>query len=182
MTDYEAEQKKIMAEQAKIESQMDSLRSALKKNMERIQELEEERIKNSRTEFSPEEEKWFRDEMTVVGKILCSPDVVFGKLEYLNEEPDEMHTRGYFNTPHSKKFSIDVKLSICTEFRACLDCEVVVKSKFSNVEEMLRDMFEATGYATDEENRFRTCWNIDWDYHDHIRLKNPYVHPDDKKK
>ena len=178
--DYETESRKLIEEQNVICAQIEGLKQALSKITDKKDALEEERIKNSRTEFTPEEEKWLRDELTVVGKILMSPDVVFGHLEYLNEEPDEMHTRGYFRTEHSNKFSIKIDLSICTEFRASLRCNVTVKSKFSNVEEIMREMFESTGYR-DGDDKFQTYWGIDWDYHDRIILKKPYVHPDDEK-
>jgi hypothetical protein len=116
-----------------------------------------------------------------VGKLLESKDVVFGGLTLLDEEPDEMKTRGYFGDEHSKKFSIDIQMSVCTEWKASLRCYVAIKTKNATVERIVREMVaQEDGYPDEEGDSYRRSWTIDWDYHQRIVIKNPYVHKDDE--
>jgi hypothetical protein len=163
----EAEKSKIYAKFAEIEDERER--------------LEKERLANMPNDLSEEEEKWLRDEITVVGKLLESKDVIFGGLTLLDEEPEEMKTRGYFGDEHSKKFSIDIQMSVCTEWKASLRCYVTIKTKNASVERIVREMVaQEDGYPDEEGDSYRRSWSIDWDYHQRIVIKNPYVHKDDE--
>jgi hypothetical protein len=141
--------------------------------------LEKERLASMPNDLSEEEEKWLRDEITVVGKLLESKDVVFGGLTLVDEEPEEMNTRGYFGEEHSKKFSIKIEMRVCTEWRASLSCSVTIKTKNATVERIVREMVAQEDGYPEEPDCYRRTWSIDWDYHQRIVIKNPYVHKDE---
>lgn len=157
---------------------------------EKMKELEEERtrieyeeydirrqveeLERKRKEYLPglteKEEKWLRQELTVVGKILSSDDVLFGCLELLDEEPDmKDYSAGYFGTNDPKKFSVEISVNLCIEFQAGLRCCVKVKTKTPRVEEIVREMFEQT--MDYEPELLKRRWDVNWDYHQKILLK-----------
>jgi hypothetical protein len=150
----------------------------IEKERDRIQrrreEIEAERVKAS-PELTADEEMWLRDELTVVGNILCGDNVLFGGLNLLDEEPDEMNTEGYFGETHSKKFSISVKVDVTTEFTAGLCVRVDVKTKLPKIEAIVREMFESTDNGKDVGRR---NWPVDWDYYYRVILRKPYVRKD----
>lgn len=144
---------------------------------EEVEDLLQKHRATMTAHLSEEEEKWLRDELTVVGTILCGENVIFGSLKLLDEEPDEMHTSGYFGTEHSKKYSIEMNVSICTEFKASLSCNVIVKTKTPCIEAIVREMFESSEESYNPDP-IRREWNINWDYHNTIELVKPYIHSD----
>lgn len=171
--DYEAKIAELVAERDALEDKEHDLFYKKRKIEDEINELKRKQMEANVSDLSPDEEKWVRDELTVMGKILCGDNVVFGGLYLEHEEPDEMNTGGYFGQEHSKKFSVQINLSICTEFRASLNCKVVVKTKSPKIEAIVREMFESSedSYKPDPCRRH---WPINWDYHYNITLKNPY--------
>ena len=178
--DYESKISELVDKRDELENKRDTLEYELRRLKEDIEELKRKQIENTVSDLSEEEETWLRDELTVVGKILCGENVVFGGLELKHEDPDQMDTSGYFGPDHSTKFSIGVDISICTEFRASLNCEVTVKTKSPKIEAIVREMFESSE-DTYKSDPCRRSWPINWDYHHSITLKKPYEHPDDKK-
>lgn len=179
--DYEAKISELVAEREGLQDKQYDLSERLRRLEDEIEELKRQKMENTISDLSDEEETWLRDELTVMGKILCGENVIFGGLDLLHEDPDNVDTSGYFGPKHSKKFSIDMKISICTEFCASLNCKVTVKTKSPKIEAIVREMFESSedSYKPDP---CRRSWPIDWDYHYSIVLKKPYVHPDDAKK
>ncbi len=179
--DYEAKISELVASREELQDKQYELSNKLRRLEDEIDELKRQQMENTISDLSEEEEKWVRDELTVVGKILCGENVIFGGLDLLHEDPEDVDTSGYFGPKHSKKFSIDVDVSVCTEFRASLNCKVTVKTKSPKIEAIVREMFESSEdhYKPDP---CRRNWPIDWDYHYSITLKNPYVHQDEKKK
>ncbi len=126
--------------------------------------------------LTKEEEKWLRDELTVVGEILGGERVLFGSLKLLDEDPDKMETSGYFGQEHSEKFSIAIDVGICTEFNAGLSCKVVVKTKVPQVEDIVREMLVSSEDEYEENpDPYRREWPINWDYYQKIILKKPYA-------
>lgn len=171
--DYEANIAELVAKREELQEKEYTIHRELRGLEDDIKELKRKQMETLVSDLSKDEENWLRDELTVVGKILCDENVMFGGLNLLHEDPVEMHTSGYFGPEHSKKFSIVIDLSICTEFRASLSCTVTVKTKSPKIEAIVREMFESSedSYKPDP---CRRNWPIDWDYHHNIQLKNPY--------
>jgi len=171
--DFESEIGELIAKREALQDKEYELHNELRRLEDDIKELKRKQIENTVSDLSPEEEGWVRDELTVVGKILCGENIIFGGLNLRHEDPDEMNTQGYFGQKHSKKFSIKIDLSICTEFTASLQCDVTIKTKSPKIEAIVREMFESTedSYKPDPCRRH---WPINWDYHYRILLKNPY--------
>lgn len=171
--DFESELSELAAKREALQEKEYELHDELRRLDDDIKELKRKQMETMISDLSSEEENWVRDELTVIGKILCGENVVFGGLKLLHEDPDKMETSGYFGPEHSKKFSIEIKLSICTEFQASLTCNVIVKTKSPKIEAIVREMFESSedSYKPDP---CRRDWPINWDYHHNIVLKNPY--------
>lgn len=170
---YEEKIAELVAKREELQEQEYTISHELRGIEDNIEELKRKQMETIVSDLSEEEENWIRDELTVVGKILCGENVIFGGLKLLHEDPDEMHTQGYFGNEHSKKFSIKIDLSICTEFHASLHCSVIVKTKSPKIEAIVREMFESSEDSYKPEP-CRRDWPIDWDYYHHITLKNPY--------
>lgn len=183
MTDYTSEIEKLNLEAIELRNQKESIKVKLCQIDDEIEKLEKLRIESLPNELTEDEEKWIRDELTLVGNLLSGENIAFGGVKLLDEEPDEMDTRGYFGRDHSNKFSIKIELEICTEWRACFRCNVTIKTKLPRIEAIVREMYKTTEdeYETDnlQERLTRRRWNIDWDYHYRLKLENPYVHKDD---
>lgn len=157
---------KLEEESARISDEQHDIRR-------QVEELERKR-KESLPGLTEKQEKWLRQELTVVGKILCSEDVVFGRLELLDEEPDTTsYTTGYFGTNDPKKFSVDISVGLCIEFQAGLRCNVTVKTKTPRVEDIVREMFEQVNEYPPE--LVKRTWDVNWDYRQTIVLRKPYV-------
>jgi hypothetical protein len=166
----EAEEETLGRREAELEAQEREIERERRKIKQRLEEIEKEKIRQS-PELDAETEKWLRDELTVVGKILCGDNVLFGGLNLLDEEPDEMNSEGWFGETHSKKFSISVKVDVVTEFTAGLCVRVDVKTKLPKIEEIVREMFGSTDNGEDTGRR---NWPIDWDYYYRVELRKPY--------
>jgi len=171
--DYEAKISELVEKREALQEKEYEINHELRNLETDIAELKRKQMESIVSDLSEDEENWLRDELTVVGKILCGENVVFGGLKLLHDDPDEMHTSGYFGPEHSKKFSIQIDLSICTEFRASLTSNVIVKTKSPKIEAIVREMFE----SSEDSYKPAPCrrdWPINWDYHHNIVLKNPY--------
>lgn len=182
MAEYTEQIEKLLRETTELQLQRSDLAVKIAYISNEIDKLEKLRIESLPNELTEEEEKWLRDELTLVGKLVSSDDVNFGSVDLLDEEPDKMDTRGYFGNKHSNKFSIDIKLSISTEFRAGFTCDITIKTKVSKIEAIVREMFKSSEdeYEEDKEVKLnRRYWPIDWDYHYKVILQNPYVHKED---
>ena len=166
----EAEEEALSRREAELEAQEREIERERRKIKERLEEIEKEKIRQS-PELDAETERWLRDELTVVGRILCGDNVLFGGLNLLDEEPDEMNSEGYFGETHSKKFSISVKVDVMTEFTAGLCVRVDVRTKLPKIEAIVREMF---GSTDNEEDTGRRNWPIDWDYYYRVELRKPY--------
>jgi hypothetical protein len=111
--------------------------------------------------------------LTIVGKAISSEDVVFGQLRLVDEEP-EVTDCGY-QGKKKHKFSIHMKCGFVEDCAIGLRYEVEIKTKDEAVRAIVRTMISSTEYISEEyRDEPRTCWGIDWDYHDKIILKNPY--------
>lgn len=177
MDNYDDKLRELRLRELELDAEKSRIYLELQKIDDERERLEKERLANMPNELTEEEEKWLRDEITVVGKLLESKDVVFGGLALLDEEPDEMNTKGYFDEEHSKKFSIKIDMGVSTEWRACLSCSVTIKTKNATVERIVREMVaQDDGYPEEKKNPYQRRWRIDWDYHQRIVIKNPYVH------
>jgi hypothetical protein len=179
MANYNDKLRELTAREEALERQMSGIGLDLANVQYLLRELEKERLASIPNELSEEEEKWLRDEITVVGKVLESKDVIFGGLTLVDEEPEKENTRGYFGPDHCDKFSIDIRMGICTEFQAALSCAVTIKTKNATVERIVREMVRQED-DYDKEFPHRRTWKIDWDFHDRIVIRNPYVHKDDE--
>lgn len=180
--DYESAIVTLLATREELEVKQSEISDQLRRIEDDIQTLKREQTEHTISDLSDEEEIWVRDELTVVGKLLCGEDVIFGGLDLVYTDPDEMNTSGYTGTKHSKKFSIGITVSICTEFKASLRCTIVVKTKSQKIEAIVREMFHSSEDSSHSINPCRRNWCIDWDYYNSIQLKNPFVHPDGKLK
>ena len=176
---YEEKFKELCLYKHGLQRQQAEIEIELRQLQHELDELEKKRLASMPNALTEEEEKWLRDEITVVGKVLESKDVIFGGLTLVDEEPEKENTRGYFGPDHCDKFSIDIRMGICTEFQAALSCAVTIKTKNATVERIVREMVRQED-DYDKEFPHRRTWKIDWDFHDRIVIRNPYVHKDDE--
>jgi len=174
--DYES---KILFLRLKKKELQDELETMIEHLDEEVEDLLDKHRATIVNHLSEDEEIWLRDELTVMGTILCGENVIFGGLSLRHEDPDTMHSSGYFGPEHSTKYSIDMKVSICTEFKASLSCSVVIKTKTPQIEGIVREMFKSSEESYNPDP-LRREWSIDWDYYHTIELVNPYVHPTTK--
>ena len=174
---YAEDVRAVEDELKKLDREESEIRNKKWKLEAKRKEIEEQARAKKACGLTREDEKWLRDELTVAGGILCGERVLFGSLKLLDEEPDEMHVGGYFGQEHSEKFSIAIDVGICIEFSAGLSCDVVVKTKVSQVEDIVREMFESSEDHF-EADPYRREWPINWDYHQSITLKKPCVAKD----
>ena len=179
MDNYDDKLRELRLRELALEAEKSKIYVEFGKIADERERLEKERLASMPNELTAEEEKWLRDEITVVGKVLESKDVIFGGLTLVDEEPEKENTRGYFGPDHCDKFSIDIRMGICTEFQAALSCAVTIKTKNATVERIVREMVRQED-DYDKEFPHRRTWKIDWDFHDRIVIRNPYVHKDDE--
>lgn len=148
---------------------------SVEKHMDCIQ-LKIARLRKQRDEagykLTPKEEIEFRRALTVVGQML-EKDTLFGGLQILDEEPETMGG-GYFNHNPKRKYSIDIKSNFVLDVCPGLSIQVNIKTKHPAIKRIIREMVEQTGYVQDEDKlREVTSWDIDWDYYNGIKIKNP---------
>lgn len=155
----------LLAEKCKsVEKHMDCIQQKIVRLRKKRDDLGDK--------LTPKEEIEFRRALTVVGQML-ERDTLFGSLRIIDKEPETMDG-GYFNHNPKRKYSIDIKsnfvLDVCPGLSIC----VYIKTKHPSIKRIIREMVEQIGYVHDEDKlRETTSWNIDWDYHNSIKLKNP---------
>ena len=174
--DYESKVSFLLSKKKELQDERSDLETMIEHLDEEMADLLEKHRATLVNYLGEDEETWLRDELTVVGTILCGENVIFGGLSLRHEDPDTMHTSGYFGPEHSTKYSIDMKVSICTEFKASLSCTVVIKTKTPRIEDIVREMFKSSEDSYDPDP-LRREWTINWDYYQAIDLVNPYIHP-----
>jgi hypothetical protein len=151
-------------------------REAMEPHMEsiwnKIQDLRRKRDEMS-DKLTKQEEIEFRRALTVVGELLEREDNLFGGLSVVDEEPDKELDTGYFGDSGPKKYSIDVQTNYVRCVCPGLRVNVTIKTKSPSIRRIVQEMVESTEYVRDEDKLVeRTHWGIDWDYHDHITIKN----------
>lgn len=144
------------------------------RDLERALNLARERRDRERPDsLMPEDEKTLRRALTVVGELLANPDVLHGGFTLEDAEPDETD-HGYFGPRDKQVFSVDIQAGLCLDVCPGLRIRVTLKTKNAKVCAIVREMLTSTEYVRDEDkHRERTYWNIDWDYHDAIEVRNP---------
>ena len=144
--------------------------------MDLIRALDEARKREEKKRpdtLTKEDETTLRRSLTVVGNLLAGEDVMHGGFELVDEDPEEMDA-GYFGPREVQPYSLDIATGFCLDVCPGLSIKATLKTRNARVREIVREMITSTQHLRDEEKHAeRTWWNIDWDYHDRIEVKNP---------
>jgi hypothetical protein len=155
-----------------LQRKREAIREHMSGVFNKIQELRKKRDEMS-DKLTKEEEVEFRRALTVVGELLEREDNLFGGLRIEDEEPDKDIDTGYFGDSGPKKYSIDVRTNYVRCVCPGLRVDVTIKTKSAAIKRIIREMIESSEYVREEDKlEERTYWGIDWDYHDHITVKN----------
>jgi hypothetical protein len=120
--------------------------------------------------LTAEDEKELRRSLTIVGEMMGNPDVNSGGFTLEDEDPDEDH----WDPKKAWSMSIQTVLYCSEIVGPGLSIRTTLKTKNARVRAIVREMITSTEYIDDNEKHLeRTHWDIDWDYHARIEVRNP---------
>jgi len=120
--------------------------------------------------LTAEDEKELRRSLTIVGEMMGNSDVNCGGFTLEDEDPDEDH----WDPKKAWSMSIQTVLYCSEIVGPGLSIRTTLKTKNARVRAIVREMITSTEYIDDNEKHLeRTHWDIDWDYHARIEVRNP---------